>query len=101
MQHAIAIRVIGFIGSLILTLLAYYVILHPDFFSFNFHTASSIIFGLALIQSLIQLICFIDVWQEKGPRWNLAIFISTVSIMFVVIFFSIWIMDHLNYNMVF
>jgi heme/copper-type cytochrome/quinol oxidase subunit 4 len=29
----------------------------------------------------------------------LSVFISTISIIFIIIFFSIWIINHLNYNM--
>ena len=54
---------------------------------------------LALIQSVVQLVFFIDVWKEEGIRWNLIFFVSTVTIIFIVIFFSIWIINHLNYNM--
>ncbi|MBA3814929.1 MAG: cytochrome C oxidase subunit IV family protein [Parachlamydiaceae bacterium] len=99
MYHEISLRVTGFIASLLLTITAYFIILHPEFFNFDIKTAIIIIFTLSLIQSLVQLIFFIDVWKEEGPLWNLGIFISTVSIIFIIVFFSIWIMDHLNYNM--
>lgn len=99
MHHELASRVTGFIASLILTLITYFLIVHPEFFNLDIKTLITIIFALALLQSLVQLIFFIEVWAEKGPMWNLGVFISTVSIMFIVVFFSIWIMDHLNYNM--
>jgi cytochrome o ubiquinol oxidase operon protein cyoD len=99
MNRELSFRVTGFITSLILTLVAYFIILNPEFFNSNVKTAIIVIFILALIQSLVQLIFFINVWKEEGPLWNLGIFISTVSIIFIVVFFSIWIMNHLNYNM--
>jgi cytochrome o ubiquinol oxidase subunit IV len=99
MEHRLSLRVIGFIASLVLTLMAYFIILHPHFFNFDIMSAIIVIFILALIQSLVQLIFFINVWKEEGPPWNLGVFISTVSIIFIVIFFSIWIINHLNYNM--
>lgn len=99
MHHALSLRVTGFISSLILTLTAYFIILNPEFFNFNIKTAILVIFTLALIQSLVQLIFFINVWKEEGTLWNLGIFISTVSIIFIIIYFSIWIINHLNYNM--
>lgn len=99
MHHTLSLRVTGFIASLILTLSAYFIILHPEFFNINVKTAVIVIFTLAIIQSLVQLIFFINVWKEEGPLWNLSVFISTVSIIFIIIFFSIWIIDHLNYNM--
>jgi cytochrome o ubiquinol oxidase subunit IV len=98
-MQAFASRFTGFIASLILTLIAYSIIVSPEFFNFNIRTAVIVIFVLALVQSLVQLIFFINVWKEEGPLWNLGIFISTVSIIFIIIFFSIWIINHLNYNM--
>jgi cytochrome o ubiquinol oxidase operon protein cyoD len=99
MQHALSSRITGFVASLLLTFAAYFIIVNPEFFNFDVSTSVVIIFILALIQSLVQLIFFIHVWNEKGPLWNLGIFVSTVSIIFIIIFFSIWIINHLNYNM--
>jgi cytochrome o ubiquinol oxidase operon protein cyoD len=99
MQVELSFRIVGFIASLALTLVAYLIILQPESFSLTIKTAVIVIFTLALIQSLIQLIFFINVWKEEGPLWNLGVFISTSSIIFIIIFFSIWIINHLNYNM--
>jgi cytochrome o ubiquinol oxidase operon protein cyoD len=99
MQHDLSLRITGFIASLILTLTTYFIIINPIFFNFDVKTAVMVIFSLALIQSLVQLIFFIDVWKEKGSFWNLSVFASTATIIFIVVFFSIWIMNHLNYNM--
>lgn len=99
MHHNLSLRITGFIGSLILTLAAYFIIVNPEFFNFEIKTAVIAIFFLALIQSLVQLIFFISVWKEEGTLWNLSVFVSTVSIIFIIIYFSIWIINHLNYNM--
>lgn len=99
MHHALSSRLTGFISSLLLTLIAYFIIIYPELFLFDAKMAAFTIFLLALAQSLIQLIFFINVWKEEGPLWNLAVFISTASIIFIILFFSIWIINHLNYNM--
>jgi len=99
MPHALSMRVTGFILSLMLTLLGYFIIVYPEFFYFKAPIAASVIFILALIQSIVQLLFFINIWKEEGTLWNVGIFISTVSIIFIIIFFSIWIIDHLNYHM--
>ena len=95
----LALRLIGFFASLILTLAAYCVINHPDWAGLSKQAAIILIFILAAMQSIVQLLCFIDIWREKGPLWNFYVFVSTLSIVFVVIFFSIWIMSHLNTHM--
>ncbi len=99
MKKELILKFTGFITSILLTLIAYFIIVDPEYFNFDNATAIKVIFVLALMQALVQLIFFINVWKEKGIRWNLIIFISTVGIMFIVIFFSIWIMNHLNENM--
>lgn len=98
-MHDVAMRIWGFSASLALTFLAYFMILDPAAFHLTAPSAIGIIVTLALLQALVQLFFFIDVWHEKEGYWNLTVFISTVSIIFIVVFFSIWIMDHLNYNM--
>lgn len=98
-QKTVSLRIIGFVASLILTLAAYFIIIRPDFFHLEIRTAVILIFSLAVLQSIVQLIFFLDLWREKGPRWNLGVFVSTISIIFIIIVFSIWIMNHLDYNM--
>lgn len=66
MHHELVLRVTGFIASIILTLAAYFIILNPEFFNFDIKTAVMVIFILALIQSIVQLIFFIDVWKKKS-----------------------------------
>ena len=83
MEHELSLRITGFIASLLLTLAAYFIIMNPGFFNFDVKTAIIVIFILALIQSLVQLIFFINVWKEEGALWNLGVFISTVSIIFI------------------
>lgn len=95
----LTLRFMGFFASLALTLAAYFLIISPEWFDIGNKMAVITIFILAGLQAIVQLTCFIDIWQEKGPLWNLYVFISTLSIIFIVIFFSIWIMSHLNHNM--
>lgn len=96
----LTLRFTGLLASLLLTFAAYFLIIHPEWFDIGNIAATVFIFVLAGIQAIVQLICFIDIWREKGPLWNFYVFVSTLSIIFIVIFFSIWIMSHLNYNMV-
>jgi cytochrome o ubiquinol oxidase subunit IV len=92
-------RIIGFASSLILTLIAFLIFFHPDFFRLDSKMNILLVFILALLQSSMQSICFLNILSEKGPRWNLVVFASTLSIIVIIIVGSIWIMNHLNYNM--
>lgn len=99
MHKTIISRIVGYVLSLMLTLAAFLIIFRPDFFHLEVQTAVTFILILAIIQFIVQSICFLNVWGEKGPRWNLLIFISTISIVVIIVVFSIWVMDHLNYRM--
>lgn len=94
--------IIGFILSLILTMCAYIPAeLHVNSqHKFPSHAVILwIIFPLAFIQLIVQLVFFLHMVQESKPRWKLGVFISFVGIIFIVVVASIWIMNHLNYNM--
>lgn len=58
-----------------------------------------ILLALAIVQLFVQLIFFMHLADESGPRWKLGGLISAVGIILIVVIGSIWIMNHLNYNM--
>lgn len=99
MHKTLTVRVVGYALSLLLTLATFLLIIYPDYFHFQVRTVIWMVLIFAVLQACVQSICFLHILSEKGPRWNLFIFASTISIIFVIIAFSIWIMDHLNYNM--
>ena len=57
------------------------------------------ILTLAMAQLALQLIFFLHLGQGKESQWNAAFFSFTFFGILVVVIASIWIMDHLNYNM--
>lgn len=87
---------IGFVTSLGLTLLAYFLAVHQPFLGI-FHYIS--IGTLGLIQSWILLYLFLDLGKETKPQWNLLVFLFTVMVTLILILGSMWIMYHLNYNL--
>jgi cytochrome o ubiquinol oxidase subunit IV len=99
MHTSLSSRVIGYLASLVLTAVALSMIGSPSFFHLSNQWASTTIFLFALLQSVVQSIFFLNILSEKGPRWNLVVYASTISIILIIIVFSIWIMNKLNYNM--
>src|SRR6266404_1101028 len=94
--------IIGFVLSVVLTLLAYYPVwLHVNtrHMMFSHELLLWFIVTLAFIQLIIQLLFFLHLGQESKPRWKLFVLISFFSVVFIVVIASIWIMQHLNYNM--
>ncbi len=95
----VIIRTIGFVASLLLTLAAYLVIVRPELFLLDTHSAIGVILCFAIFQATVQFLFFLDVWKETGIRWNLGIFISTILLILTIILFSIWIINNLNMRM--
>jgi cytochrome o ubiquinol oxidase subunit IV len=94
--------ILGFVLSLILTLSAYFITsmhINSDFGVISQQILIPIIIGIAILQLIVQLIFFLHLTHESKPRWNLVFFVSTIGIILIVIVGSIWIINHLNYNM--
>jgi len=88
--------VVGFILSLIFTLIPYYLVVHQTFSS---SALLPIIIGFAVIQMIIQITFFLHIGRGPKPNWNLFFFASTVGIILVVVGGSIVIINNLHYNM--
>lgn len=92
--------IIGFALSIVLTLLAFFVVSqHVTSAMFSYEAVIIIILCLAVAQLFVQLFFFLHMGKEKGPKWNLAVFISFISLILMIVIASLWIMYHLNYNM--
>ncbi len=101
-RGSLASYVAGFVLSVVLTLAAYVIVrIHLSSGSFALPHAVLIpaILGLAVVQLVIQLFFFLHIGKESGPRWNLAVLAATIGLIFIIVVGSIWIMNHLNYNM--
>jgi len=88
--------IIGFALSLLLTFGSYFLVTSG---AFENTVLVTVLIALALLQLIVQLFCFLHLGQEEKPRWNLIFFLTTVGVIFMVVVGSIWIMHHLNYNM--
>ena len=94
--------VFGLISSAVLTLCAYFLVelhLTSQHQSLPHQILIPLIIGIAILQLICQMAFFLHMVSEKNPRWNLIFFLSTVSIVFIMVVGGIWIMNHLNYNM--
>ncbi len=88
--------VTGFILSLVFTLIPYYLVVHK---TFNKTGIMATIFVFAVLQMTVQVVFFLHLGREKKPHWNTLFLLSTISIIFLVVGGSLWIMKHLQYNM--
>ncbi|HAB98272.1 MAG TPA: cytochrome o ubiquinol oxidase subunit IV [Parachlamydiales bacterium] len=87
---------LGFFLSALLVLAAYFV------------TSERLLSGLALglvvsalglAQAILQLVLFLNLFREAKPRWNILVFFFMVLVVLILVLGSLWIMNHLNYNM--
>ena len=54
---------------------------------------------MALLQILVQLGYFLHMNTKSDEWWNMISFVFTVLIIAIVVIGSLWIMFHLNHNM--
>lgn len=87
----------GYVSSILLTLGAYVVVVNHIL---NGGTMVFVIVAFGMSQLLVQLLFFLHLGSESGPRWNLVIFLFTIIIVAIMVGGSLWIMANLNYNMI-
>lgn len=88
--------IVGFVLSLILTLTAYFAVTNEVFAK---EQIPYFICSLGLVQAVVQLIFFLHLGSGSHPRWNVVIFLFMFAVLLIVVVGSLWIMAHLNYNM--
>lgn len=86
--------VIGFVLSILTTLLAYFAVVNK---LWSTRVLVFVVLGVALVQLVVQMVFFLHI--GRGSRWKTITFIFTILVVLIVVIGSIWIMDNLNYNM--
>lgn len=87
---------IGFVLSLVLTTASFYLVANKTI------TGKLLLYIVALgalLQILVQVIFFLHAGQRSTRRLNMILFVLTMFISIVVILGSMFILDHLRYNM--
>lgn len=88
--------VTGFILSLALTAMPYYLVVNK-IVSGNAMLAT--LLGFAILQVLVQVVFFLHLGRGPKPLYNIIFFVSTIGIILLVVGGSLFIMSHLHYNM--
>lgn len=88
--------VAGFVLSIILTIIPYFMVVNHMFGKTNLVYLAV---GFAVAQLLIQVIFFLHLHKKSKPHWNLIVFIFTFLIVAILVVGSLWVMVSLNYNM--
>lgn len=100
-KHLIRSYTIGFLLSLILTCIAFFVT-KSYLASGEVTVQMSLLIGLvvlAAVQLLVQLLFFFHLGKEAKPRLNTVSFLFMLMVIGIIGIGSLWIMYNLNYNM--
>lgn len=88
---------VGFCLALLITLIAFYITARHGSLSTN--SVCLILSLLALLQLIVQAMCFLRLNGAQEGRWELMPFLFTIVIAVVILGGSLWIMYNLNYFM--
>lgn len=95
-RRALRSYVTGFVLSIILTLIPYFIVVKHMFGNQNLILAA-VLFGVS--QLLVQVIFFLHLSKKSKPLWNMIVLAFTIFVVLFLVIGSMWIMYNLNYNM--
>ena len=87
---------IGLILSIVLTAIPFGLVMHGDFGN---TLVITLILLCAVAQVMVQLVFFLHMNGSSEQLWNTTSGVFVVVLVAIVIVGSIWIMQHLNHNM--
>lgn len=96
MSPKVRTYVIGYVTSIILTLIAFALVIQGALPAIMIVV---VIVGLAIVQLIVQLVFFLHIGSGTGSKWKVTTFAFAILTVFIVVGGSIWIMNNLNYNM--
>ena len=88
--------IVGFVLSVALTIIAYFTVSNKLVTGMTIVVLLSV---LALIQAMVQLIFFLHLNFKRESKWRLLAFLSMLMVLIIIVVGSLWIMYHLDYNM--
>jgi cytochrome o ubiquinol oxidase subunit IV len=96
-KKTLKMYIVGVALCILLTLLPFGVVMKG---SMSRHATFALIILAALAQFFVQVICFLRLTTKTAQgKTNIVSFLFSFLVVFVLIIGSLWIMWHLNYNM--
>jgi len=89
--------IIGYLAAIALTIAAFAAAPSTSMAPFSIKAALAV---LAIAQMLVHLIFFLHINTAPAQKTNIMAFAATMLIIAIVVIGSMWIMGHLNHNMV-
>ena len=87
----------GFVLAVILTVIPFWLVMGKVFPSSN--TTGLIILGLAAVQMVVHMVYFLHMDTKSEGGWSLLALVFTLVMVVITMAGSIWVMYHLNHNM--
>ena len=88
---------IGFILSVILTAIPFWLVMTKQFDKSS--TTAIVILAFAVVQVLVHMVYFLHMNGKVEAGWSLLATIFTLVLLVIVLSGSIWVMYHMNLNM--
>ena len=87
---------IGFILSVILTAIPFWLVMTHQLAP---GTTKFVILGFAAVQVVVHMVYFLHMNSKSEGGWNMMALILTAILLFIVLTGSVWVMYHMNANM--
>lgn len=88
---------IGFILSVILTAIPFFLVMNKVFDKSS--TTAAVILGFAAVQVIVHMIYFLHMNGKVEGGWSILATLFTLVLLLIVLSGSIWVMYHMNANM--
>ena len=87
---------IGFVLSVILTAIPFWLVMGNKL---NSSTTALVILGFAAVQIVVHMVYFLHMNTKSEGGWSMLALIFTIVLVVIMLAGSIWVMYHLNHNM--
>ena len=98
-EHSGSLRdyVTGFLLAVTLTAIPFWLVMAQPFGRSS--TTAAVILGLAAVQIVIHMVYFLHMNTRSEGGWTLLALLFTVMLVVIALSGSLWVMYHLNHNM--
>ncbi len=87
---------VGFLLSLVLTAVPFVLVMRSGM---SGTVLVAVVGAFAVVQIGVHLVFFLHLGRSSEQRWNLIVFAYTLVVLAILVGASVWIMYHLNANM--
>ena len=87
---------IGFVLSVILTVIPFWLVMNG---TLDNTTTTVVILALAVVQIIVHMVYFLHMNGRVEGGWSMLAMIFTIIVVVIMFSGSLWVMYHLNYNM--